>query len=220
MSKAVSLRWQLQLHFKVALFILLLFYIVFHDVYHECSSIILFPCCFQFCFYFWSMFISFPPFLSWVLPIHGSFFQLSHHLISEPFFASDLHFSKLLEILMKYLVTTYHCFVAVLFVCSSWCYLPAPFLLLDFSIFVCRSVMVPLGLLLFEWGELLWIRRHIMWVNAMLQDGGNLVRFLSSLFLSQWFWVWQGYAWGIDSFATLQRDCFLQIWLVCFLEPN
>ena len=67
-------------------------------------------------------------------------FQLSQCLISE--------LSKFLEIVVRYLGMTLHCSVAFGFPLVSVTH--APFLLLHFSIFMCRPVLFPLGLLLFE----------------------------------------------------------------------
>lgn len=56
-------------------------------------------------------------------------------------------------------------------------YSPAPFLLLDFRFFACRPQLVPFGSLFFEWGELFWIIRRFVWVNAMLQANKNCLPF-------------------------------------------
>lgn len=91
------------------------------------------------------------------------------------------------------------------------CYSPAHFLLLNFSIFACGSLLVPLGFLLFEQGELSWIRKRFLWVNALLQARHKPSEILVFVFPQPMGLGATGlFAGQRLSFCTSQRDTFLQ----------
>lgn len=156
MHKAVPLGWQLQLHFNLALFILLF---TLSSMMFTMFLVVLFLS---------SVVVSnFPVISDLYLFLILHFFLELYQLKSHPFsclamlfYTSGLHFNKFLEIIVKYLITTF-CSVVLLFVCFSWSYSLGTFLLLDFSFFACRPLLVPFQLLFFEWGKLFWITKEL-----------------------------------------------------------